>query len=125
MTRFRSFKAIKTPRAVARADRASTGKRPPDRRAAAPTTIMSLSGTKPPHEAGLSVGAFLRTMALGTAGARAVKRPRVEREQLARLSWGNRKTRLERQPAGEVVEHAERTRRERGRASAFKPPTSA
>ena len=36
-------------------------------------------------QAGLSVGAFLRTLALGTAGARAVKRPRIEREQLAQL----------------------------------------
>ena len=30
-------------------------------------------------EAGLSIGAFLRSLALGSAGARAVKRPRVER----------------------------------------------
>jgi mobilization protein NikA len=36
-------------------------------------------------QAGLSVGAFLRTIAFGTAGARAVKRPHIEREQLARL----------------------------------------
>ena len=36
-------------------------------------------------QAGLSVGAFLRALALGSAGPRAVKRPRVEREQLARL----------------------------------------
>lgn len=36
-------------------------------------------------QAGLSIGAFLRTLALGTAGARAVKRPRIEREQLAKL----------------------------------------
>ena len=36
-------------------------------------------------EAGLSVGAFLRSVALGSAGARAVKRPRVERVELARL----------------------------------------
>ncbi len=36
-------------------------------------------------EAGLSVGAFLRTIALGTAGARAVKRPPIERKQLAKL----------------------------------------
>ncbi len=35
--------------------------------------------------AGLSIGAFLRTVALGTAGARAVKKPRIEREQLAKL----------------------------------------
>ena len=36
-------------------------------------------------QAGMSIGAFLRTVALGTAGARAVKRPRIEREQLAKL----------------------------------------
>lgn len=37
------------------------------------------------NDAGLSVGAFLRATALGSAGPRAVKKPRVEREQLARL----------------------------------------
>jgi hypothetical protein len=36
-------------------------------------------------QAGLSVGAFLRTIAFGTAGARAVKRPHIERAQLAQL----------------------------------------
>jgi hypothetical protein len=36
-------------------------------------------------EAGLSVGAFLRAAALGSAGPRAVRRPRVERADLARL----------------------------------------
>lgn len=36
-------------------------------------------------EAGLSIGAYLRAVALGSAGPRAVKRPRVERAQLARL----------------------------------------
>ncbi|HEY8126600.1 MAG TPA: plasmid mobilization relaxosome protein MobC, partial [Methylocystis sp.] len=36
-------------------------------------------------DAGLSVGAFLRTIALGTAGARAVKRPHIERAALAKL----------------------------------------
>jgi Bacterial mobilisation protein (MobC) len=36
-------------------------------------------------EAGLSIGAFLRSLALGSAGARAVKRPSVERVELARL----------------------------------------
>ncbi len=36
-------------------------------------------------DAGLSVGAFLRMIALGTAGARAVKRPHIEREQLGKL----------------------------------------
>jgi hypothetical protein len=36
-------------------------------------------------EAGLSIGAFLRSLALGSVGARAVKRPRAERVELARL----------------------------------------
>jgi len=36
-------------------------------------------------EAGLSIGAYLRATASGSAGPRAVKRPRVEREQLARI----------------------------------------
>ena len=36
-------------------------------------------------QAGMSVGAFLRTLALGTAGARAVKRPHIERAALAKL----------------------------------------
>jgi hypothetical protein len=36
-------------------------------------------------QAGMSIGAFLRTLALGTAGARAVKKPLIEREQLAKL----------------------------------------
>ena len=36
-------------------------------------------------QAGMSIGAFLRTIALGRAGARAVKRPRIESEQLAKL----------------------------------------
>ena len=36
-------------------------------------------------DAGLSVGAFLRAIALGTAGARAVKRPPIDRKQLAKL----------------------------------------
>jgi Bacterial mobilisation protein (MobC) len=35
--------------------------------------------------AGLSIGAYLRTLALGSAGPRAVKRPPVERKELARL----------------------------------------
>lgn len=35
--------------------------------------------------AGLSVGAFLRALALGDAGPRAVRRPPVERKELARL----------------------------------------
>ncbi|HEX3983909.1 MAG TPA: plasmid mobilization relaxosome protein MobC [Acidisoma sp.] len=36
-------------------------------------------------QAGLSVGAYLRTMALGSPGPRAVRRPSVERADLARL----------------------------------------
>jgi hypothetical protein len=35
--------------------------------------------------AGLSVGAFLRSLALGDAGPRAVRRPPIERKELARL----------------------------------------
>ena len=37
------------------------------------------------QEAGYKIGGYLRALALGSAGPRAVKRPRVEREQLARL----------------------------------------
>lgn len=36
-------------------------------------------------QAGLSVGAYLRVVGLGTAGPRAVRRPSVERAELARL----------------------------------------
>lgn len=36
-------------------------------------------------QAGLSVGAFLRRLALGDAGPRAVRRPPVERKELSRL----------------------------------------
>jgi hypothetical protein len=36
-------------------------------------------------QAGLSVGAFLRASALGNAGPRAVRRPPIERKELARL----------------------------------------
>jgi uncharacterized protein (DUF1778 family) len=36
-------------------------------------------------QAGLSIGAFLRALALGDAGPRAVRRPPVERKELARL----------------------------------------
>jgi hypothetical protein len=39
-------------------------------------------------QAGLSVGAFLRTLALGRAGPRAVKRPREDLELLARILAG-------------------------------------
>jgi hypothetical protein len=35
--------------------------------------------------AGLSIGAYLRTLALGCAGPRAVRRPPAERTELARL----------------------------------------
>jgi hypothetical protein len=37
------------------------------------------------EQAGLSVGAFLRALALGDPGPRAVRRPPVERKELARL----------------------------------------
>ena len=37
------------------------------------------------ESAGLSVGAYLRTLAIGTAGPRAMRRPPVERVELARL----------------------------------------
>jgi len=36
-------------------------------------------------QAGLSIGAYLRALALGSAGPRAVRRPPVERKELARL----------------------------------------
>ena len=68
---------------MARATARDRGKRPPDRRADHRRRSF-FSGTIR-QCAGLSVGAFLRTVALGTAGARAVKRPRIEREQLAKL----------------------------------------
>ena len=37
------------------------------------------------QESGLKIGGYLRALALGSAGPRAAKRPRVEREQLARV----------------------------------------
>lgn len=37
------------------------------------------------EEAGLSVGAFLRLLALGDAGLRAVRKPPVEKAELARI----------------------------------------
>jgi hypothetical protein len=37
------------------------------------------------QEAGYKIGGYLRALALGSAGPRAVKGPRVEREQLARV----------------------------------------
>ena len=46
------------------------------------------------QEAGLRIGGYLRALALGSAGVRAVKRPRVEREQLARLLTRLRRERL-------------------------------
>jgi Mobilization protein NikA len=36
-------------------------------------------------QAGLSVGAYLRALAFGSPGPRAVRRPPIEREELARL----------------------------------------
>ena len=37
------------------------------------------------RQAGLSIGAYLRALALGSAGPRAVRRPPIERKELARL----------------------------------------
>jgi mobilization protein NikA len=37
------------------------------------------------RRAGLSIGAYLRSLALGSAGPRAVRRPPIERKELARL----------------------------------------
>jgi Bacterial mobilisation protein (MobC) len=41
--------------------------------------------TKKAEHAGLSIGAFLRAQALGTPGPRAVRRPPVEKQELARI----------------------------------------
>ena len=41
--------------------------------------------TEAAAKAGLSVGAYLRTQALGSPGPRAVRRPPIERRELARL----------------------------------------
>ena len=49
--------------------------------------------------AGLSIGAYLRALALGSPGPRAVRRPPIERKELARLLGPSRQDRLERQPA--------------------------
>jgi hypothetical protein len=37
------------------------------------------------RQRGLSIGAYLRALALGSAGPRAVRRPPIERKELARL----------------------------------------
>jgi hypothetical protein len=55
--------------------------------------LISFRCTTADHEAidraagraGLSIGAYLRTLALGNAGARAVRRPTVEHTELARI----------------------------------------
>jgi HAMP domain-containing protein len=44
-------------------------------------TVINTTATR----VGLSVGAYLRALALGSAGPRAVRRPPVERKELARL----------------------------------------
>ncbi|MBR0967086.1 hypothetical protein JQ554_28110 [Bradyrhizobium diazoefficiens] len=44
-------------------------------------TAIDASATK----AGLSIGAYLRVLALGSAGPRAVRRPPIERKELARI----------------------------------------
>ena len=54
-----------------------------------------------------------RTMALGTPGPRAVKRPPVENARAGAVAWRDRQARLERQPDRQGVEHGQ----ERGRAS--------
>ena len=41
--------------------------------------------TEAAAKAGLSVGAYVRTLALGSPGPRAVRRPPIERRELARL----------------------------------------
>jgi hypothetical protein len=59
----------------------------------AKTSFISIRCTAKDHavidenatRAGLSIGAYLRVLALGTAGPRAVRRPPVERKELARL----------------------------------------
>jgi hypothetical protein len=59
----------------------------------AKTSFISIRCTAKDHavidenatRAGLSIGAYLRVLALGTAGPRAVRRPPVERQELARL----------------------------------------
>ena len=64
------------------------------RRVADPKTVpISLRCTAKDHaaiseaaaRAGLSIGAYLRSLALGNAGPRAVRRPPIERKELARL----------------------------------------
>jgi mobilization protein NikA len=59
----------------------------------AKTSFISVRCTAKDHavidenatRAGLSIGAYLRILALGTPGPRAVRRPPVERKELARL----------------------------------------
>jgi hypothetical protein len=59
----------------------------------AKTSFISIRCTAKDHavidenatRSGLSIGAYLRVLALGTPGPRAVRRPPVERKELARL----------------------------------------
>jgi hypothetical protein len=59
----------------------------------AKTSFISIRCTAKDHavidenatKVGLSIGAYLRVLALGTSGPRAVRRPPVERKELARL----------------------------------------
>jgi hypothetical protein len=59
----------------------------------AKTSFISIRCTAKDHavidenatKAGLSIGAYLRVLALGTAGPRAARRPPVERKELAQL----------------------------------------
>ena len=49
------------------------------------TVEERLAITEASAAAGLSIGAFLRTVAVGSAGPRAVRRPPIERKELAQL----------------------------------------
>ena len=49
------------------------------------TTVERAAIKAAADKAGLSVGALLRSLALGDAGPRSVRRPPVERKELARL----------------------------------------
>ena len=55
--------------------------------------------------AGLTVGGYVRTLALGSLGLRAARRPVVDRQQLTPGPRRNRPARLERQSAGEGLQH--------------------
>jgi len=50
-------------------------------------------------KAGLSIGAYLRALAVGSPGPRSVRRPPIERAELARLLRAPRQAWIEREPA--------------------------